>query len=113
MAKVILQLNPAKLTNPDLDIRHVLPDLLVERFAGRLMDGGYDYVGDGASPHLLLFLRTEDADAVVPAVVEVLESDRVLENDLSTVPVAVEDGGEFRVVHPPGFKGEFRRRAGG
>jgi hypothetical protein len=113
MAKVILQLDPAKLTNPDLDIRYVLPDLLVERSGGRLTDDGYDYVGDGALPHLLLFLRTEDVDSAVPTVVEVLKSEHVLENDLSTVPIAVEDGEKFRVVHLPDFKGDFRRPAGG
>ena len=108
MATVILQLDPAKLANPDLDIRYVLPDLLVQRSGGGLADDGYDYDGKGAAPCLLLFLRTEDADGAIRTIVNVLTSERVLENDLSAVPVAVDDGGGCRVVHPPDFQGTFR-----
>jgi hypothetical protein len=110
VATVILQLDPAKLGNPDLDIRYVLPDLIVKRSGGRLADDGYDYIGKGAAACLLLFLRTENADASIPAVVEVLKSERVLGNDLSDVAVAIEDGDSFRVVYPPGFHGTFPRR---
>ena len=112
MPTVILQLDPAKLSNPDLDIRYALPDLLVERSGGRLTDDGYDYVGEGAMPCLLLFLSTSDADGAIPTVVEVLKSERVMENDLSAVPVAVEDGEKFRVVYPPDVGGTFRRPGG-
>jgi hypothetical protein len=108
----LLQLDPARLSNPDLDIRYVLPDLLIERSAGRLTDDGYDYAGEGSAPCLLLFLRTDDVSAAIPGVIEVLKSERVLENDLSCIPVAVEEGDQFRVVHPPGFEGSFRRPGG-
>jgi hypothetical protein len=113
MATVILQIDPARLANPDLDLRYVLPDLLVERSSGRLADDGFDYAAeDGAAPCLLLFLRAADVAGAVPVIVEVLTSERVLDNDLSGVPVAVDDGGEFRVVHPPDFRGTFPRPAG-
>src|SRR5262245_16658771 len=111
VATVVLQLDPARLRNPDLDIRYVLPDLLVERSSGRLTDDGYDYAGEGSAACLLLFLRTDDANAAIPNIIEVLGSERVLENDLSGVPIAVEDGDQFRVVHPPGFEGTFHRPA--
>ena len=90
----------------------MLPDLLVQRSGGRLTDDGYDYNGEGAAACLLLFLRTEDADGAIRTIVEVLTSQRVLENNLSAVPVAVDDGREFRVVHPPDFQGTFRRPSG-
>jgi hypothetical protein len=109
MATVILQLDPARLRNPDTDIRYVLPDLLVERSSGRLSDDGYDYVGEGFAPVLLIFLRTSDPTATIPGVIEALMSERVLDNNLSDVPIAVEDGGQFRVVHPPNFQGTFSR----
>ena len=112
MATIIVQLDPAKLRNPDLDIRYALPDLIVERSGGQLTDAGYDYVGEGATPCLLLFLSAEDADALLPVVLEVLKVERVLENDLSDVAVAIEDGEDFRVVHPWGFRGTFRRPGG-
>lgn len=121
MATVILRIDPAKLGNPDLDIRYVLPELIVERSDGRLTDEGYDYADDAnaggggsAAPCLLLFLGAADADAdaALPVVLEILKSERVLENDLSSVAVAVEDSDGFRVVHPPGFGGDFRRSGG-
>src|SRR5262245_16134431 len=108
VATVVLQLDPARLSNPDLDIRYALPDLLVERSSGRLTDDGYDYAGEGSAPCLLLFLRADDVKAAIPGIIEVLKSERVLGNDLSCVPVAVEDGDQLRVVHPPGFEGTFR-----
>ncbi len=113
MATVILQLDPARLSNPDLDIRYALPDLLVERSDGQLSDDGYDYVGEGSQPRLQLYLHADDAVAAIPIVIEVLKTERVLESDLSEVPVAVEDGEEFRVVHPPGFDGAFPRPSSG
>jgi hypothetical protein len=109
VATIIIQLDPAKLDNPDLDIRYVLSDLLVERSNARMKDEGFDYAGEGANSFLLVFLSTDDPDDLVPVVVEVLKSERVLENDLSTVPIAVQDGTQFRVVHPPNFLGVFQR----
>src|SRR5947208_1037974 len=107
MATVILQLDPAKVSNPVLDVGDVLPDLLIARSDGRLSDDGYDYVGEGLQPCLQLYLHADDAVAAIPSVIEVLKTERVLENDLSDVPVGIEDGADFRVVHPPGFAGVF------
>lgn len=107
MPTIILQLDPTQLINPDLDIRYKLPDLLVERCAGRLSDDGYDYVGDHQPPCLQLFLAADDPSAVIPEILQLLRAERVLGNDLSQVPVAVEHGGEFRVVYPPNFGGRF------
>ncbi|HSZ57807.1 MAG TPA: hypothetical protein VK797_19245 [Tepidisphaeraceae bacterium] len=42
IAAIIVQFDAAKLDNPDLDIRYVLPDLLVSRAGGLRSDGGYD-----------------------------------------------------------------------
>jgi hypothetical protein len=91
----------------------MLPDLIVERSGGKLADNGYDYAADGAAPCLLLFLSADDPDAALPVVLEVLKFERVLDNDLSDVPVAIEDGNGFRVVHPPGFSGDFPRPSAG
>ena len=112
MATIMLQLDPARLSNPDLDIRYVLPDLLVERSSGRLTDDGYDYVGEGSAPCLFIFLRTDDAALAVPDVIQVLKAERVLGNDLSDVPVAVGEGDHFRVMHPPESVGTFQRPGG-
>ena len=95
--------------SPDADIRYVLPKLLVERSSGGLREDGYDYVGDPAAPDLLLFLTAADAAAMIPGILRVLTTERVLDNDLSRAPVAIEDGEEFRVVHPADFRGTFPR----
>jgi hypothetical protein len=109
LATIVIQLDPARMANPDLDIRYRLPDLLIARSDGRLTDDGYDYVGDRSQPCLQLYLHAEDAFAALPTLVELLKSERVLNNDLSDVPVAIEDGDAFRIVHPPGFAGAFPR----
>jgi hypothetical protein len=107
MATIIVQLDPTLLENPDLDIRYKLPDLLVERSSGLLQDVGYDYAGEPSTPCLLLLFETEAAQQAVPVIVDVLRSERVLGNNLSDVPVAIQDGEQFRVLHPPNFQGKF------
>jgi hypothetical protein len=108
---IIIQLDPGKLRNPDLDIRYDLPDLICSRSGEQIIADGYDYVGESRAPCLHLFLKTDDADAALPVVIEVLKSEKVLDNDLSEVPVAIEDGEEFRVVYPADFRGMFHRSA--
>ena len=107
MATIVIQLDPTRLANPDLDIRYMLPDLLVARSGGRLREDGYDYFGEGLESLMQVYLTTEDAAAALPGVIHVLRTERVLGNDLSEVAVAVEDEEGFRVVHPPGFAGVF------
>ncbi len=111
MATIIIQLDPTQLTNPDLDMRYKLPDLLVQRSGGRLSSDGYDYVGEGKCLHL--FLETEDVSRDLPVIIDVLKSERLLGNELSAVPLAVEDGDHFHVVYPPGFVGTFLQSGGG
>jgi hypothetical protein len=49
---------------------------------------------------MLLFLLA-NSEADLPFVVDVLQTQRLLENDLSDVTVAVAETGNWRVVHPP------------
>ena len=56
MPTVAIQLDPSRLTNPDLDIRYVLPDQLEEDSASAVSDDGYDY--GRTSDRLTLFLGT-------------------------------------------------------
>jgi hypothetical protein len=109
LATIILQLDPRRLTNSDLDIRYKLPDLLIERSGGQLSDGGYDYVSDEKTRHLQLYLATDDPDAAIPGIIELLKSVPVLGNDLSNTPIAIEDDNRFEVIYPPAFDGEVLR----
>ena len=66
MHTVVIRLDPNFLTNPDADLRYVLPDLLVERSSGNFIDDGYDYLGH--EPYLVLFLKTIDLQAALNCV---------------------------------------------
>jgi hypothetical protein len=80
MRTIILKLFPAHLRNPDLDIRYVLPDLLVERSGGLIEDVGYDY--EDGSDTLLIYLDTEDLDRALACINDLVEDTKVLGNDL-------------------------------
>ena len=107
MATIIIQLDPSQLANTDTDIRYVLPDLLAAKFPHLVSDDGYDYAGSSQNPCLLVFLATESLEQASAAVIGFLQHERVLENDLASVPVAIEDEDAFKVIHPPDFSGSF------
>jgi hypothetical protein len=58
MEKLVLKLDAAKLKNPDLDLRYVIPDLLTECSNGNIKDNGYDYEDqeNPNSPLIAIFL---------------------------------------------------------
>jgi hypothetical protein len=106
MARVVIQLDPRLLDNPDADIRYRLPDLLAERSEGVITNDGYDYVGDG--PLIVLFLKASEVNAAVACILEVVQNVRVLGNDLRrTAVVAIEREDGHEVIYPPGFVGPF------
>jgi hypothetical protein len=77
---LVLRLRPEKLTNPDTDLRYLVPRLLCERCEGKLHEDGYDYEDDNA---LLLFLKADAPEQVLPRVWEILETEPVLGNTLA------------------------------
>ena len=109
MTRIVVQLDSASLSNPDLDIRYQLPDLLAQRSAGVIADDGYDYADDPR--YLLLFLTTKDIDAAIACVREVIENVRVLDNDLRPATVVAVEGAQgYEVVYPTGYQGRFAAR---
>ncbi len=111
MPTIVIRLDPARLANPDLDLRYLLPDLAVERSGGMLGDEGYDYeetpgAPDDASPALLIFLGASDPGAGIRHVLELLEGTRLLGNDLrdgTRVGVSEQapaDATRFEIVYP-------------
>lgn len=109
MFTVVVRLDPRKLSNPDLDIRYRLPDLLVERSGGLLQDDGYDYFGD--VPLLDLFLTATDEEQAVRCVLEVLQSERLLGNELRTASVAaIGQSVRLRVFYPEDLAGTLLTR---
>jgi len=103
---IALKLEPKLLSNPDVDLRHTLPELLVKRSGGVIQADGYDYVGPSRA--LLIYLKTGDLERAKACVSEVIANERVLDNDLRrAVTVAVWQGEKLEVIYPPGYRDEF------
>jgi hypothetical protein len=82
MQTIMLRLNPEKLANPDLDIRYVLPDLLVEKSNSLIIDNGYDYE-DFGNRAMLLYLQTNNLEKALVCINDLITNTKVLDNDLS------------------------------
>ncbi len=97
MAAIVISMDSRKMTNPDLDIRYLLPDRIEEWSEGAVQDNGYDYVDEDG--HILaVWLETKDAEAWWPKIVELLKTERFMDNDLSqssTVLISEESGAEI------------------
>jgi hypothetical protein len=107
MHTIAIKLRADRLTNPDLDIRYVLPDLLAQRSGGVISDDGYDYVGDAND--LVVFLKTSDLERATACITDVITTVPVLGNDLrSGAVVAVESPDGYDVIYPPGNHEQFR-----
>lgn len=83
-------LDPEKLSNPDLDIRYLLPELLEEKSKGLIKDNGFDYLDDEVNT-MLIFLKTGDFEKAMFCVEETIKNVALLGNDLKQgVVVAIE-----------------------
>ena len=107
MPTIAIQLNPALLTNPDLDIRYVLPETIVQSSGSLLSADGFDY--GRTSDRMTIFLKTEDVEAAMPVVLKALEAEMLgnrLLNEGVTVAFAASDhcseDGEYTVCYPTG-----------
>lgn len=80
MQTIIIVLDSEKMTNPDLDIRYVLPDRIEEYTNQLVQDNGYDYL---ENDELALWLETEDAAKDADKIVALLNAETILENNLT------------------------------
>lgn len=86
MQTIIIVLSPAKLKNPDLDLRYCIPDRIEEVSNGTIQDNGYDYIDaeEGQpGPLMGIWLKTESARASLPVIIKLFQEERFKENDLS------------------------------
>lgn len=93
MAQIKFELDPAKMANPDLDIRYRLPDQLAALPESTMTDNGYDY-SDDEPPKLVVFVRSEMPDADVKRAIRFLASNTLLENsilDAATISISDDD----------------------
>ena len=84
MQTIIIVFNPGKRTNPDLDLRYLIPDRVSEITEGAVRDNGYDYIDcEGAGPLLGIWLETENAAQSWPVIDKLFREEKFLDNDLS------------------------------
>ena len=86
MQTIIIVLNPAKLKNPDLDLRYCISDRIEEVSNGAIQDNGYDYIDaeEGQpGPLMGIWLETESARESFPVIIKLFQEERFKENDLS------------------------------
>lgn len=84
MATITLRLHVERLRNPDLDLLYRIPELVEARGNGVVFGDGYDYTHydpDGEPADLLLFFLTEDVDAALAVIRNVLGTETVCGND--------------------------------
>ena len=82
MQTIIIVLDSTKMSNPDLDICYSLPDRIEALTDGRVRDNGYDYL---SGTEIGIWLETEDAEANVEDILELMKFETILDNDLSKV----------------------------
>jgi hypothetical protein len=109
MKYIRIKIAPERLDNPDLDIRYVLPDLIVENSEKFISSVGYDYLTDESNT-MLLYFETADFDLAFKRIMEVIETKQVLDNDLKNA-VEIEVGeveseallesGKYQSVYKP------------
>lgn len=75
MPTIAIRLDPTALTNPDVDLRSLLPDLIATASNGAVSDEGYDYDDDH---RLVIYMATSHVAAAIEAVRVVVESQRPL-----------------------------------
>ena len=86
MQTIIIVLNPAKLKNPDLDLRYCIPDRIEEVSNGAIQDNGYDYIDaeEGQpGPLMGIWLKTESASESFPMIIKLFQEESFKDNDLS------------------------------
>ena len=89
MQTIIIMLDPEKLENPDLDLTYALPVRIEEFTDNTVYDNGYDYV-DGDV--IAMWLETENAEAGAEKIIQLIKSERIVDNDLSkTVEILISE----------------------
>lgn len=89
MQTIIIMLDPKKLEDPDLDLTYELPVRIEEYTDNKVYDNGYDYIDGNV---IALWLAAENAEEGVKKVIELIKSERIVDNDLSkTVEILISD----------------------
>jgi len=113
MQSLVVRIDPKPLVNADVDLRYEIPDRLSEASGKRIKDSGYGYEPETDAMHI--YLSAENADAALPLVIQLLESNTLEEPGLlkavlvgvSELPVS--ESSSYRAVYPPGRSESIQR----
>jgi hypothetical protein len=108
MQSIVLRIDPSQLHGLDADLRYTIPSLLFEATAGGVQDDGYDY--EEGSDAMLIYLSTENSEAALPFVVNLIQSENFQGTGLaaatqigvSNLPAA--KAASFQVMFPEELK---------
>ena len=104
MASIAIKLNPAKMTNPDADLRYLIPRRIQEVSDESIVEDGYDYLDDGS---MVIYLATDDPEAGAKTVIELLQNEKVLNNRiLDSAIIGLDKGSGYTIVFPVDFEGQ-------
>lgn len=104
MASIAIKLDPGKMTNPDADLRYLIPKRIQEAYGESITEDGYDYLDDGS---MVIYLATDDPDAGVVKVIELLQNEELLGNRiLESAIIGLNKGSGYTVVFPVDFEGQ-------
>ena len=106
MVTFVVVVDPARLVNPDTDLRELIPELIESYSAGTVQSDGWGYAADDA---MHLFFRASSREQGLQQICAALKSTPVLGNDLSTTTIACRATGEgaFTAVHPQAILGHL------
>ena len=104
MTSVAIILNPAKMANPDLDVRYDLPDAVALYTKNQIMDDGFDYLDDNK---LAIFLKTDNDDSIVEMLGFLGKNEIKGNRIMDTAVIATNDGSGFRAIHPVDYDGDL------
>lgn len=82
MQTIIIVLDSSKMPNPDLDICYTLPERIEEYTNNQIKDNGYDYISD---KEIGLWFKTDHAVNNVERIIQLIKTEKFLENDLSQI----------------------------
>ena len=104
MASIAIKLNPENMSNPDADLRYLIPKRIQEVYNESIMEDGYDYLDDGS---MVIYLATDDPDAGVMKVIALLQNEQMLDNNiLESAIIGLDKGSGYTVVFPADLKGQ-------
>ena len=104
MQSIVIRIDPKLLVNAEADLRYDIPDRLSVTSSGSIRDNGFDYEPDTNAMHI--YLATEDAQAALPLVIDLIESNTLNESNLPrAVRIGVSNRGvaessAYEVVYP-------------